>query len=408
MKISQINAVYGLGSTGIIVKDLQRICTENDIACEVICAFSNELGPDIYRIGNQLSNKLHSLLSRVGGKQGYYSIFPTLQLLKHYQKNPPDIIHLHNLHSNYVNVPMLLKYAAKNDVPVVVTLHDCWLYTGGCTHYEHSHCFKWKDSCGSCPQRYEEFPALLFDMSSEILADRMKLFSGIKKLTAVGVSQWIVDEARQNVFAHAHCITIHNGIDTDFFHPMGYEELVNCASLRELKEKDLNVFLILCPANKWFLDINRDTFDYFAARLEDDMRMVFIGNGVDKSRLTDKMIDIGYVSSREQIRDIYNACDVMVNCTREESLSLLNVEVQSCGTPVITYSNTGVKETVNGTCGFAVENGNPESAWQAMMIIKENGKVRYSESCRDWVKQEFEIGTNYRKYIELYKSITQQ
>ena len=103
------------------------------------------------------------------------------------------------------------------------------------------------------------------------------------------------------------------------------------------KKYDLeDKFVILAPANKWFLDINRETFDYFASHLADDMRMVFFGNGVDKSRLTDKMVNIGFVSSREEMRDIYSACDVMANSTREESLSLLNVEVQACGTPVVT------------------------------------------------------------------------
>lgn len=46
----------------------------------------------------------------------------------------------------------------------------------------------------------------------------------------------------------------------------------------------------------------------------------------------------------------------MDNYTREEPLSLLNMEVQACGTSVVTYSNTGVKETVDGKCGFAVKN----------------------------------------------------
>ena len=60
------------------------------------------------------------------------------------------------------------------------------------------------------------------------------------------------------------------------------------------------------------------------------MRIVFIGTGCNKSRLTNKMIDIGFVPSREVIREIYSAADVLVNCSREESLSLLNIEVQAC------------------------------------------------------------------------------
>ena len=95
----------------------------------------------------------------------------------------------------------------------------------------------------------------------------------------------------------------------------------------------------------------------------------------------------------------------MANCTREESLSLLNVEVQACGTPVVTYSNTGVKETVDGICGFAVENGNPADMWNGVSRIRDNGKTFFSADCVAWAKKEFNKEDNYNKYIMLYKSI---
>ena len=150
---------------------------------------------------------------------------------------------------------------------------------------------------------------------------------------------------------------------------------------------------------------NREIFDYFASHLTDDMCMLFIGVGCVESRLTDKMINIGFVSSREVIREIYSAADVMVNCTREESLSLLNVEVQACGTPVVTFSNTGVKETVDGKCGFAVENGNPEAMWSMVVDVLSKGKESFKECCISWVKQTFDKNQNYSKYIELYNQI---
>ena len=397
MKIVQINAVYGFGSTGVIVKDILSACQKEGIDC--VSAYSQSKGEvkSGYQMGNVISNKIHALLSRIGGKQGYFSCLSTWQFLRYLDSYQPNILHLHNLHGCYINVPMLLKYAAKKNIAVVVSLHDCWFYTGGCSHYTSVGCNKWLQKCGNCPRRYEEFPALLYDSSPLQLRDRRKLFGEIKNLTAVGVSKWIVDEAQKTVFRKAQCVAIHNGIDVNFFHPVKSD----FCKRYHLEGK----YVILAPANKWFLDVNRETFDYFASRLTDDMRMVFIGNGVDESRLTDKMINVGFVSSREEIRDIYSACDVMANCTREESLSLLNVEVQACGTPVVTYSNTGVKETVDGKCGFAVENGNPEEMWKHVYRILIKGKAHFSADCIDWVKQEFDKEDNYNKYIMLYKSI---
>ena len=348
-------------------------------------------------MGNLISNKLHAVLARISGKQGYFSTLSTCRFLSFLDQYKPDIIHIHNLHGCYINLPMLLKYAAKRKITVVATLHDCWFYTGGCSHYTSVECDKWLKECGKCPRRYQETAAYLWDDSSQILADRKKLFGSIANLVGVGVSNWIAEEAHKTVFKSAKCLTIYNGIDTEYFHPVESD----FRKKHNLEGKKI----ILAPANKWFMAINRETFDFFASRLTDDMRMVFIGTGCDESRLTDKMINIGFVSSREAIREIYSVADVMVNCTREESLSLLNVEVQACGTPIITYSNTGVKETVDGKCGFAVENGNSEAMWSMAADVLLKGKECFEGDCISWTKQTFDRNQNYIKYIELYKNL---
>lgn len=397
MKIIQINACYGYGSTGVIVRDLQDICIKNGIECVVAFPQSKGYVRNGYRMGNILSNKLHAILSRISGLQGYFSILSTLRFLSFLNQYKPDIIHIHNLHGCYINLPLLLKYAAIRKIAIVATLHDCWFYTGGCSHYTSVECDKWLKECGNCPRRYQETAAYLWDDSSKILADRKKLFGSIGNLVGVGVSNWIAGEAHKTVFKNGKCLTIYNGIDTEFFHPVKSD----FRKKYHLEGKKI----LLAPANKWFMTINQETFEYFASRLTNDMRMVFIGIGCDESRLTDKMINIGFVSSREAIREIYSAADVMVNCTREESLSLLNVEVQACGTPVITYSNTGVKETVDGKCSFAVENGNPKAMWSVAVDVISKKKMCFKDDCISWVRQNFDKNRNYMKYIELYNSI---
>jgi len=397
MKIIQVNASYGYGSTGMIVKEIQAACEKQQIECIVAYSISSGIVHNGYCLGNWLSNKIHAVLTRICGMQGYFSVLPTFIFIRFLKKFNPDIIHLHNLHSNYVNLPMLLNYAHKENIPVVVTLHDCWFFTGGCSHYTNARCNKWQKQCGNCPQRYVGIPALLWDGSSMVINDKKQRFGSIANLTAVGVSQWITEESKLGAFNNARCVTIRNGIDTTFLQPVKSDFF---------KEYNLDdKFIILAPSNKWFLDVNRETLSYFAQHLLDDMRMVFFGDGFDEGLMTDKMVNIGFISSRQKIREIFSSADVLVNCTREESLSLLNLEVQSCGTPVVTYSNTGVKETVNGVCGFAVENGRPELAWEAMINIKKKGKEFYSQSCRKWIIEEFNKKDKYQQYVKLYHSI---
>ena len=171
----QINAVYGVGSTGIIVEDLHNLALENGIESYVSYSTTNRNPEEIkngYVVGQTLGKKIHAVLSRVGGKQAYFSSLATKKLIKHIEKVKPDIIQFHNLHSNYVNLNMLLKYLSTTNIKVILTMHDCWFYTGGCFHYTANGCYKWLDACGNCPKKMQDTPAYLKDNSAKILSDR--------------------------------------------------------------------------------------------------------------------------------------------------------------------------------------------------------------------------------------------
>ena len=153
MRILQINAVNAIASTGRNAKELGDFLLTN--GHDSIIAYSK--GPSIEKdreviIGNNFDVKFHGLLSRLSGKQGYFSFFSTKKLLMYIDSLAPDVVVLNNLHANYINLPLTLKYLTKKDIATVAVLHDCWFYTGKCCHYTAQGCYKWKESCGDCPQ----------------------------------------------------------------------------------------------------------------------------------------------------------------------------------------------------------------------------------------------------------------
>ena len=401
MKVMQINAVYGVGSTGVIVEDIHNLSLKNGIESYVSYSTTKKNPADIkngYVSGDTLGKKIHALLSRIGGKQAYFSTFATKKLIKHIESIKPDIVHLHNLHSNYVNLNLLLNFLGKKDIKTVVTLHDCWFYTGGCFHYTAAECSKWKESCGNCPKKMQDTPALLKDNSAKILEDRKKYFGNIKKLSVVGVSRWMAAEGEKTIFKGRDVRTIYNGIDTEFFVPTPSD----FRKKHNLEDK----FLILAPANKWFLPINKKTFDFVSQNLPEDAVIVMLGcTEGQKQGLPKNVIALDYIRDRDELRKVYSACDVFANCTREESLSLINVEVQGCGTPVVTYRNTGAQETVDNKCSFSVESGNEKEFLKAILNVKAKGKESFSKDCVNWVKENFDRDENYLKYISLYNEI---
>lgn len=399
MKILHINAVYGVGSTGVIVEDLVETGKISGVDSYVAYSTGKEFDSKKgYVIGSVLEKKIHAVLSRLTGKQAYYSKIGTRKLLSYMDKVCPDIVHLHNLHSNYINLNMILNYLAKNNIKTVVTLHDCWFYTGGCFHYTAVGCTRWMEQCGDCPNLKRECISYLKDNTIKILQDRKNFFGQIKNLYLVGVSKWIEEEAKKTVFAGRPSTYIYNGVDTEFFKPV----------FSDFRKKYCleGKFLILGMANKFFLDINRETFNVIINNLEEDERLIIVGcNQKQIDSLPEKVIGIPYVFDRTELRIIYSACDVFVNCTREESLSLVNVEAQACGTPVITYASTGVKETVDGYCGFAVKVGEPLEIVKKIREVRKMDYKALSHNCRMWVCDTFEVRKNYQKYIELYENI---
>ena len=401
MRVLHINAVYEVGSTGTIVADIHKASQNCGIESYVVFAFSPIPIENInngYQIGSALDKKIHAILCRINGKQGYFSRIATNKLLKYIEKIKPDIINLHNLHSNYINLNTLLKYLGEKDIKTIIVLHDCWFYTGGCFHYTVAKCTKWMEHCGNCPKKLTDTPAYLKDCSKKILADRKKYLSAINNLTVVGVSEWITREAEKTFLKNKRCVTIYNGIDFEFFKSV-------TSDFRKTNDL-LNKFIVLGMANKWLSEINADVLATFSAKLGGDSVLLIIGcNEKQAERLPENVVTLPYISDRYQLREVYSTCDVFVNCTREESLSLVNIEAQACGTPVVTFANTGVAETVDEKSGFAVETGNTLNLLKATLEVKKHGKSSYSMACIKFVKEKFSKTENYGKYLKLYEEL---
>ena len=402
MKVVQINAIYGSKSTGTIVREIQTCSEKNGI--EAYVAYSITDRPDTfvprgYRIGNQLTAKWHAFISRVIGKQAYANRFTTWRFLRRLDAIKPDVVHLHNLHSNYIHLNKLLRYLAKHDIATVVTMHDCWYFTGGCMHYASMDCSRWKTGCGQCP-KWRQIPSYCFDKTQSVLQDRKKYLSAIPRLTMVGASEWIANEMKQSLLKDLNITFIHNGFDLDVFTPTPSS-----------KRKELNIenkFVILGPASKWLLPINKPTLDYFISRMSDDMVLVLFGCSDTNDKLPQKVLQIGYTKSPKEMAELYSMADVLVNCSREDTLSSLNLESQACGTPVVTYDATGIKETVDGECSYAVPTGDAEALWKMVLEVRSMGKNALSSQCRQCVSDNFEKNANYEKYISLYRQMKEE
>lgn len=398
MKVLQINAVYAHGSTGTIVRDIECLCEKSGIECYVASPDSKvREAKHGYVIGNTIDHKLHAIFSRIHGKQAYFSHLPTKNLLQWIDKIKPDIIHLHNLHSNYIHLNMLLKYLAEKDIKTIITLHDCWFYTGGCFHYTADQCKGWLSKCGVCPKGKNDPQAIFSKATTKILANRKKYLLAIPQLVVTGVSDWITNEALKGFLHKSKVITIHNGIDMTIFKPTPS----NIRERLNLKDK----YVILGPANKWLQPINQYVLKQFTQMMQPDEVLLLFGATQVPQELPSNVQIYGYTKSREELAAIYTMADVFVNTTREDSLSLINLESQACGTPVVTFNATGPRETVDNIYSFNAQVGNAVDLYEKVRIIRNQTSDPISKTCINFVNKVFEVKDNYNKYIKLYNTL---
>lgn len=398
MKVLQINAVYGHGSTGTIVRDIVSTCEKSGIECYVASPDVNVCNAkNYYVIGNSKDHKLHALYTRLTGKQGYASSKATKRLLEYIDSVNPNIVHIHNLHSNFINLRLLFSYLALKDIPTIITLHDCWFYTGGCFHYTAAGCRKWQDKCGNCPKRGQDNFSIFFDPSAKVLSDRAKYLKAIPRLYIVGVSSWIAGEASKGFLKNSNISYIRNGVDLDVFKPTE-------SSLR-LKLNLEDKYVILGPASKWLDPINKKALIWFAENMRKDEILMLYGANQNIESLPANIILYGYTKDRTELASLYTCADVFANTTHEDSLSLINVEAQACGTPVVTYDQTGPKETVDGIVSRSVPVGNEEALLSAIHDIRDRKLPNQANLCREFVKEYFDMQSRYKEFVKLYQSI---
>lgn len=396
MKIFQLNAVYGFGSTGTIVKDINDLIQENDWESFIGYMYFSKTMKNGFKIGNDLDYKKHALLSRVTGKQGFFSKQSTIKLIEYLEKIKPDVIHFHNLHSNYINIEILLKYIAHNNIPLVITLHDCWFFTGKCYHFLKYNCNKWKEGCDHCPAKTKELPNYLWDHSKWVYQRKCKLFKNIKNMIIVGVSNWISSEAKQSFFFDKNITTIHNGIDTTMFYPQ--------KSDFRLKNKLENKFLILIMANKWFDNDNNIYIKEIEKILKDNEMLILVGCSKKQIKMlmkSDKIFSIGFLYDKNELRKVYSMVDVFLNITLVDSLPTVIMESICCGTPVITHDVAGCAELIDSETGIIFEKQNVAELRKSLDIIKN----KQFNNCANRGAEKFNKKNCYKKYIEIYESL---
>lgn len=392
MKVLFVNLVYGVGSTGKIIADMMEVLKRSGHDAKALYGTGEKSDdPDAVRVSGKSGYYFHNAVSRFTDHAGLYSWTATRKLIREIRAFSPDVIHLHTLHGFYVNYEMLFRFLKQAGVPVVWTLHDCWAFTGHCTHFSQANCTQWQTLCRDCrllcryPHCYGRG-----DVTRNYLRKKAA-FTGVKNLTLTTPSQWLADQAAHSFLRDYPCVVVPNGIDCAVFHPRPS----GLRAAYHLQDKKI----VLGVANAWNARKGLPDMLALAERLGAAYQVVLIGlTERQLPHIPPNVLGLLRTADRTELAQWYTAADVFVNPTYEETFGLTTVEAQACGTPAVVYATDGCPETLLTEDSVLVAQGDREALVRAVREVARRGVC-----VDDHAADRLDKNRAYEKYIRLYE-----
>lgn len=392
MKIVEINSM-NFGSTGKIMLGIAEVarCAGHQVWTFSPDGRTQKRGIEgNYFIGSRYERAVSRKVNYYLGENGRCNVIGTKRLLQQLDEIRPDVIHFHNLHSDYLNLEMLIDYVKRNQIKVIYTLHDCWTFTGHCPYFDVVQCDKWKTQCHECPV-IQEYPSTKWDTSAKEYRRKKKLFTSIPNMVIVTPSKWLADLVSDSFLKNYPVRVIYNGINLSTFS-------LQPGDCREKYGIGKDKFMILGIAFSWGFRKGLDRFERLASLLDDRFQIVLIG--IEQAQVkSSNIICIPRTENQKQLAQIYSVADVLLNPTREDNFPTVNVEALACGLPVLSYGAGGSAEAFDRESGRIV---NDENVVQVLNNLYDSPFDR--EKCIERGK-EFDQNVKFEEYVKLYEEI---
>lgn len=312
----------------------------------------------------------------------------------------PDLIHLHWLGAGFLRVETL----ARLNKPLVWTLHDSWVFTGGC-HVPFD-CTRYRQNCGACPALGTTKET---DLSRRVWNRKAQTWRNLD-LTLVAPSRWLAECARSSsLFREARVEVIPNGLDTGLFKPGDKE------SARKLLGLPPDTKIILFGAIRAATDPNKGLHLLLPALQslgkKGSSLMALAFSSFDKVEIPElgmPLISLGRIQDDQRLSLIYSAADVFVVPSIQEAFCQTAAEAMACGTPVVAFAVTGLLDVVeHQKSGYLAKPYNSEDLAQgiAWVLADEERHRSLSLQARRKAEADFSIDKVAQTYTSLYNSV---
>lgn len=323
---------------------------------------------------------------------------PFSNIVKKINEIKPNIVHLNWICGGLMRIEDIAKIKS----PIVWSLHDNWAFTGGC-HIMWD-CEKYRNECGACPILGSNKNN---DLSKKIFYRKQKTFGKINNMVIVGLSKWLSKRAEEStLLKDKKHINLPNPIDTKVFKPF---DKIECRRLWNFP-KDKKI--ILFSAIDAIKDINKGFGKLIDALYKikcKDIELVVAGSGkpLNTPNFKFKVHYIGRLYDDISLVTLYNASDVVVVPSLQETLSNTVMESLSCGTPVVVFDVGGnsdmIEHKINGYLAKPFDTTDLANGIE--WVLNNPNYDELCKSAREKVVREFDSRVVAKKYIKLYEEI---
>ncbi len=336
------------------------------------------------------------------------NLFSYTPVIKSFKNEIGAIHHLHWINNDTLSIFDFEKIPAGT----IISLHDEWLYCGSEHHY------KMSDNFNQFIDNYKFFKKGILGIHWNYLIWRIKLYKLINRKDIIFLvpSSWMLERAKSSVMLRGLDIRLlPNPIDTDIFCPT--DKKTNQQTRSELKiEHNSFVFLYenYSIKNNRLKGIDKlhAAFDLLRQKninisLSKVVLVNFGKNKGESSISGFRNISLGYVNDKKSLAKIYSMADCTMVPSLVESFGQVASESISCGTPVICFGTSGLKDIVKDKISGLVAKPFSEVSLceKIQEIIKTPNKERtkIAEQGRAHIVNNFSNSVINKKYKNILK-----
>lgn len=310
--------------------------------------------------------------------------YPTKKILKKAAFEPDVIIVL--FMSNFLSFKNLYELNKHTKAPILLRLQDMAALTGGC-HYAWN-CKGYLDKCGKCPALYSNDP---FDQSNINWTYKKRYVekTGIKIITG---SEWLYKKIQESsIFTNKEKYKIPLPIDENIFRPALKKEVRSFLNLPENKKIIFFGATSIFDKRKGLKQLT-EALHILKLKLNDDdsnlIHLAIAGKSNEKlaAHFPFPFTYLGYLSY-DMLPKAFQAADVFVCPSIEDSGPMMINQSIMCGTPVVSFEMGVALDLINtGKTGYRAKLYDTEDLANGILyVLRMNAEIynKISANCRE-------------------------